>query len=156
MFWVFPVFMTSVIIVKSVILFKRDAVRDKQVSHSSRMLHLQPHWQPYPMGIAELDSGLQEFNMFLERMLKRSPIKSIIVYPEGNPRLTTGVYPPQSSLSTLQACPQHPVAEHAARPLSTKLAMSCASKRRLSWCILCGATSVLHCAWCRSSDAALL
>ena len=31
-FFVFPVFMTSVIIVKSVVLFKRGAVRDKNVS----------------------------------------------------------------------------------------------------------------------------
>ena len=75
--------MTSVIIVKSVILFKRDAVRDKQVSHSSCMLYLQRDWQPDPMGKAKLDPGLQEFNMFLERMLKRSPVKSLIVYPEG-------------------------------------------------------------------------
>ena len=35
-FFVFPVFMTSVIIVKSVVLFKRGAVKDKNVSmHSS-------------------------------------------------------------------------------------------------------------------------
>ena len=47
--------MTSVIIVKSVILFKRDAVRDKQVSHSSRMFHLQPDWQPDLMGNTVLD-----------------------------------------------------------------------------------------------------
>ena len=31
-FFVFPVFMTSVMIVKSVVLFKRGAVKDKNVS----------------------------------------------------------------------------------------------------------------------------
>ena len=37
-FFVFPVFMTSVIIVKSVVLFKRGAVRDKNVSMQTN------HW----------------------------------------------------------------------------------------------------------------
>ena len=104
MFWVFPVFMTSVIIVKSVILFKRDAVRDKQVSHSRRMLPLQPHLQPNPMGKAELDSGLQEFNMFLERMLQRSPIKSLIVYPEGETEAHFSGVLTKFSLPTARCC----------------------------------------------------
>ena len=37
-FFVFPVFMTSVIIVKSVVLFKRGAVKDKNVRIASSLL----------------------------------------------------------------------------------------------------------------------
>ncbi|KAL3151167.1 hypothetical protein ABBQ38_013029 [Trebouxia sp. C0009 RCD-2024] len=54
-FFVFPVFMTSVIIVRSVVLFKRGAVRDKNA-----------------------------LNDFIDRKLQASPIKSLIVYPEGH------------------------------------------------------------------------
>ncbi|KAL0044907.1 hypothetical protein WJX82_001789 [Trebouxia sp. C0006] len=54
-FFVFPVFMTSVIIVRSVVLFKRGAVKDKNA-----------------------------LNDFIDRKLQASPIKSLIVYPEGH------------------------------------------------------------------------
>lgn len=135
--------MTSVIIVKSVILFKRDAVRDKQVSHSSRMPHLQPDWQPDPMGKAELHRGLQEFNMFLERMLKRSPIKSLIVYPEGEVELTSGAYSPHFRLSTrCRPDPAHLLLKHAAWPPMTDPGRDLCMPSR---CILFGPVLPPHC-----------
>lgn len=155
-FWVFPVFMTSVIIVKSVILFKRDAVRDKQVSHSSRMPYLQPDWQPDPMGKAELNCGLQEFNMFLERMLKRSPIKSLIVYPEGEVELTTGAYSPHFRLSTwCRPDPAHLLLKHAAWPLMTDPGRDLCMPIMVH-CVRASATSTLQGTMCSMSDPALL
>mmetsp|Transcript_16631 Transcript_16631/g.49747 ORF Transcript_16631/g.49747 Transcript_16631/m.49747 type:complete len:398 (-) Transcript_16631:469-1662(-) len=52
---VFPMFMISVVIIRSVILFKRVAIRDKE-----------------------------GFNKMIDRMMARSPVNGLNVYPEGH------------------------------------------------------------------------
>jgi hypothetical protein len=53
-FYAFPMFMVAVYSLRSVILFKRGAIRDKD-----------------------------KFNRFIDDRLARSPVSGLIVYPEG-------------------------------------------------------------------------
>ena len=91
---VFPMFMFSVVIIRSVILFKRGAIRNKEV---------RLYFAPSPCGVTDIrcssssSSGgpswaplkplsshvLQAFNSMVDKMMARSPVNGLNVYPEG-------------------------------------------------------------------------
>lgn len=92
----FPVFMAGVIILKGVLLFRRDLVRDKEVRQ-------QAPWQP--CRTADIDDFpdlatpwrmqpqlyltvscvhvLQKFNSWLDEEIQQSLLNAMLVYPEG-------------------------------------------------------------------------
>lgn len=77
---VFPMFMISVVIIRSVILFKRGAIRDKE-----------------------------GFNRMIDRMMSLSPVNGLNVYPEGHRSTATDSLPLRRGMMHFAYSRQMPV-----------------------------------------------
>ncbi|EFJ41206.1 hypothetical protein VOLCADRAFT_98874 [Volvox carteri f. nagariensis] len=74
-FFAFPVFCTSVLILRGIVLFKRGHIADKELLKSDAVV---------VMVVMVVATVVQAFNVWLDATLRKSTVPGLLVYPEGH------------------------------------------------------------------------